>query len=156
MSITLIRNDRTSTPRALAPADFYLAQEASEPAGGGLAEAAALWRGTAGEQRVLAAERCDYARAVEWLATAIRKYSGEASVVMVESIDNLSKPQLIERFAEARGDEYQEIIRELQKLASVPSQRRAPGRVSRLRTRFNEIAEIDFFENPLQKRVQEL
>src|SRR5579862_6738773 len=92
----------------------------------------------------------------EWLATAIRKYSGEASVVMVESIDNLSKPQLIERFAEARGDEYQEIIRELQKLASVPSQRRAPGRVSRLRTRFNEIAEIDFFENPLQKRVQEL
>jgi hypothetical protein len=92
----------------------------------------------------------------EWLATAIRKYSGEASVVMVESIDNLSKPQLIGRFAEARGNEYQEIIRELQKLASVPSQRRTFGRVSRLRTRFNEIAEIDFFESPLQKRVQDL
>ncbi len=92
----------------------------------------------------------------EWLATAIRKYSGEASVVMVESIDNLSTPQLIERFAEARGNEYQEIIRELQKLASVSSQRRAPGRVSRLRTRFNEIAEIDFFGSPLQKRVQDL
>jgi hypothetical protein len=92
----------------------------------------------------------------EWLATAIRKYSGEASVVMVESIDNLSAPQLIGRFAEARGNEYQEIIRELQKLESVPSQRRAFGRVSRLRTRFNEIAEIDFFESPLQKRVQEL
>jgi hypothetical protein len=92
----------------------------------------------------------------EWLATAIRKYSGEASVVMVESIDNLSTPQLIGRFAEARGNEYREIIRELQKLASVPSQRRAFGRVSRLRTRFNEIAEVDFFESPLQKRVQEL
>jgi hypothetical protein len=92
----------------------------------------------------------------EWLATVIRKYSGEASVVMVESIDNLSKPQLMERFAAARGNEYQEIIRELQKLASVPSQRTAPGRVSRLRTRFNEIAEVDFFESPLQKRVQEL
>ena len=92
----------------------------------------------------------------EWLATAIRKYSGEASVVMVESIDNLSKPQLIGRFAEARANEYQEIIRELQKLAVVPSQKRAFGRVSRLRTRFNEIAEIDFFNSPLQKRVQEL
>jgi hypothetical protein len=92
----------------------------------------------------------------EWLATAIRRYSGEASVVMVESIDNLSKPQLIGRFAEARANEYQEIIRELQKLAVVPSQKRAFGRVSRLRTRFNEIAEIDFFNSPLQKRVQEL
>jgi hypothetical protein len=92
----------------------------------------------------------------EWLAAAIRKYSGEASVVMVESIDNLSTPQLIGRFAEARANEYQEIVRELQKLASVPSQRRAFGRVSRLRTRFNEIAEVDFFESPLQKRVQEL
>jgi hypothetical protein len=77
-------------------------------------------------------------------------------VVMVESIDNLSTPQLIGRFAEARANEYQEIVRELQKLASVPSQRRAFGRVSRLRTRFNEIAEVDFFESPLQKRVQEL
>ena len=28
--------------------------------------------------------------------------------------------------------------------------------MSRLRTRFNEIAEVDFFESPLQKRVQEL
>ena len=92
----------------------------------------------------------------EWLATAIRRYSGEASVVMVESIDNLSKPQLIGRFAEARANEYQEIIRELQKLAVVPSQKRAFGRVSRLRTRFNEIAEINFFNSPLQKRVQEL
>jgi hypothetical protein len=92
----------------------------------------------------------------EWLAAAIRKYSGEASVVMVESIDNLSTPQLINRFAKARGSEYQEIVRELEKLASVPSQRRAFGRVSRLRTRFNEIAEVDFFECPLQKRVQEL
>src|SRR5579864_1006325 len=92
----------------------------------------------------------------EWLATTIRKYSGEASVVMVDSIDNLSTPQLIARFAEARGNEYQEMMRELQKLASVPSQRRAFGLVGRLRRRFNEIAEIDFFESPLQKRVQEL
>jgi hypothetical protein len=92
----------------------------------------------------------------EWLATAIRKYSGEASVLMVESIDNLSTPQLIGRFAEARANEYQEIIRELQKLASVQSQNRAPGRVSRLRARFNEIAEIDFFGSLLQKRVREL
>src|SRR6266849_2867633 len=56
----------------------------------------------------------------EWLAAAIRKYAGEASVVKVQSIDNLSTPQLIGRFAEARAREYQELIGELQKRSSVP------------------------------------
>jgi hypothetical protein len=92
----------------------------------------------------------------EWLATAIRKYAGEASVVKVQSIDNLSAPQLVGRFAEARARDYQELIRELQKIFSVPPHKRASGRVSRLRARFREIVEIDFFASPLQKRVGEL
>ena len=92
----------------------------------------------------------------EWLATAIRKYAGEASVVKVQSIDNLSTPQLVGRFAEARAREYQELIRELQKLSSVPRHKRAPGRLSHLRGRFREIVEIDFFNSPLQKRVEGL
>ncbi|HWH57291.1 MAG TPA: chromate resistance protein ChrB domain-containing protein, partial [Terriglobales bacterium] len=92
----------------------------------------------------------------EWLATAIRKYAGEASVVKVQSIDNLSTPQLVERFAEVRAREYQELIRELQKLSSVPLHKRAPGQLSRFRGRFREIVEIDFFNSPLQKRVEEL
>jgi hypothetical protein len=92
----------------------------------------------------------------EWLATAIRKYTGDASVVLIQSIDNLSTPQLIGRFTEARTGEYQELIRELNKLSSIPPEKRAPGRVARLRSRFREIAEIDFFSSPLQKRVQEL
>jgi hypothetical protein len=64
MSITLIGNGRITTLRALAPADFYIAQEASEPAGGGLAKAAALWRGAAWEQRILASKQRDYAGTV--------------------------------------------------------------------------------------------
>src|SRR5437868_5672399 len=39
----------------------------------------------------------------QWLATAVRKYEGDASIVRVQSIDNLSTPQLIGRFAEARS-----------------------------------------------------
>src|SRR5260370_13345424 len=54
----------------------------------------------------------------QWLATAIRKYGGDASVVHVDSIDNLSKPHLIARFAEARPREYQELIRELHAFSS--------------------------------------
>ncbi len=90
----------------------------------------------------------------EWLATSIRKYAGEASVVKVQSIDNLTTPQLIGRFAEARAREYQELIRELQKLS--PDRKRGPDRLSRLRARFREIAEVDFFNSPLQRRVEEL
>ncbi|HEV2388132.1 MAG TPA: chromate resistance protein ChrB domain-containing protein [Candidatus Acidoferrales bacterium] len=96
----------------------------------------------------------------EWLATAIRKdageASGEASVVQVQSIDNLSTPQLVARFAEARAGKYRELIRELQKLSSLPPHKRVPGGLSHLRGRFREIVEIDFFNSPLQKRVEEL
>jgi hypothetical protein len=92
----------------------------------------------------------------EWLATAIRKYAGEASVVKVQSIDNLSSPQLVARFAEARSREYQNLIRDLQKLSSVARDMRVSSRASRLRARFREIVEIDFFNSPLQKKVEEL
>lgn len=92
----------------------------------------------------------------QWLATAIRKYGGDASIVHVRSIDNISTPQLVGRFAEARAREYQELIRDLEKFSSVPVQKRAVGRLSRLRSRFQEIAEVDFFDSPLQKRVGEL
>ena len=92
----------------------------------------------------------------EWLATAIRRYAGEASVVKVQSIDNLSTHQLVGRFAEARAREYQDLIRELQKFSTILPHKHAPGRLSRLRVRFREIAEIDFFQSPLQKRVEEM
>ena len=92
----------------------------------------------------------------EWLAQVIRKYAGEASVVSIQSIDNLSTSQLATRFTEARARDYQELIRELQKISSVAPQQRASGRMSRLRARFREIVGIDFFGCPLQKRVEDL
>jgi hypothetical protein len=68
----------------------------------------------------------------------------------------MSTPQLVGRFAEARAREYQELIRELQRLSSIPHQKRTSGRLRRLRVRFREIVEVDFFTSPLQKRVEEL
>jgi len=67
-----------------------------------------------------------------------------------------STPQLVTRFAEARTREYQELIRQLQEFSSLPLQKQAVGRLSRLRSRFQEIVEVDFFASPLQKRVAEL
>src|SRR6267154_349595 len=92
----------------------------------------------------------------QWLATAIRKYGGDASIVHVQGIDNISTPQLIGRFAEARAREYQELIRHLQKFSDIPQPKRALGHLSRLRSRFQEIVEVDFFSSPLQKRAAAL
>lgn len=92
----------------------------------------------------------------EWLAQAIRKYAGEASVVRVQSIDNLPTPKLVARFAEARARDYQDLIRDLQKLSGVAPYKRGSGRINRLRARFREIVEVDFFDSPLQKRAEAL
>ena len=92
----------------------------------------------------------------QWLARTIRKYGGDASVVRVESIDNLSTPQLKARFSEARAREYQELIQEIKALTGGDSERGSGTRLSRLRNRFQEIVEVDFFDSPLQVRVREL
>jgi hypothetical protein len=92
----------------------------------------------------------------QWLAASIRKYGGDASIVQVQGIDNISTPQLIGRFAEARTREYQELIRQVREFSDTPRPKQAVGRLSRLRSRFQEIVEVDFFESPLQKRVEEL
>src|SRR6266478_4902023 len=55
----------------------------------------------------------------QWLATSIRKYGGDSSIVHVQEIDNISTPQLIGRFAEARSREYQELIRQLQEFSDM-------------------------------------
>src|SRR5260370_22553252 len=54
----------------------------------------------------------------QWLATAIRKYGGDASIVHVGSINNISTPQLSRPFEEAppRGD--QDVSHEGPKLSS--------------------------------------
>ena len=92
----------------------------------------------------------------QWLATAIRRYGGEASVVRVESIDNLSPAQLRGRFSEARVREYQGLIQQVQALMRHGGVRVTASRLARLRNRFQEIVEIDFFDTPLQAQVREL
>src|SRR5215813_13445374 len=82
----------------------------------------------------------------QWLATAIRRYGGEASVVRVQSIDNLSPAQLRGSFSEARAREYQELIQQIQALTRRGEVRASTSRLARLRNRFHEIVEIDFFD----------
>jgi hypothetical protein len=87
----------------------------------------------------------------EWLATMIRSERGEASVVEVQSIDNHTAPRLKRLFTQARTSDYQDLLRDIRKVAITSSK---TGRAARLRNRFQEIASIDFFGSSLRDQVE--
>jgi hypothetical protein len=86
----------------------------------------------------------------EWLAAAIRKYKGQASVVQALSIGDLPARKLTQLFTEARSRDYEVILKELR------NPKRPSHQLSRIRKRFQEIVEIDFFNSPLRSRVEAL
>jgi hypothetical protein len=88
----------------------------------------------------------------EWLATAIRRYTGQASVVHVQAMDDLPSEKLVRLFIQARSKDYEALMREAKKLRG--RKNREPGELARLRRRFQEITAIDFFNSPLHGRVE--
>jgi len=89
----------------------------------------------------------------EWLATMIRGFKGEASVLQVQAIDDLPSDVLKEQFRQERKSDYTVLIREVQQLKpSVPG---FATQLVRLKKRFEEIQEIDFFENSLRAKAEE-
>jgi hypothetical protein len=92
----------------------------------------------------------------EWLAAAIRNYRGDASVVEVQAIDNLSNPQLAGKFREASTRSFRALLRDAQRIIASPVARRPPAKINRLRQRFQEIAATDFFGSSLRGRVERL
>jgi hypothetical protein len=93
---------------------------------------------------------------MEWLAEAIRSYKGQASVVQVHGFDDLSADRLKRLFIEARTRDYQKLLHEAKKILALSSSRRPGGRLNRIRRRFLELQDIDFFTSPLQAKVENL
>jgi len=93
---------------------------------------------------------------MEWLATAIRSYKGQASVVQVQGFDDLSPEQLKGLFIEARSHDYQRLLHDLKKYLALSPSRRPAGHLKRIRRRFQELQEIDFFESPLSTKVESM
>lgn len=89
----------------------------------------------------------------EWLAAAIRKYEGQASVVEVHAIDDRPHQQLVQEFIQARSADYEELLKALRTKRSLSRHKRQPSRV---RKRFQEVSAIDFFNSPLRSRVEAL
>lgn len=89
----------------------------------------------------------------EWLAAEIESFDGEASVLVIESIDDTPPRTLEEQFRQARAGDYAGLIEEVGKLK--PTARGLSAQLSRLRQRYDEIAAIDFFENPLRRQAED-
>jgi hypothetical protein len=93
---------------------------------------------------------------MEWLAAAIRTYKGQASVVQVQAFDDLPAERLKGLFVEARSRDYQKLLHKAKKLLALSPSRRPNGRLNRIRRRFLELQDIDFFENPLRAKLENL
>jgi hypothetical protein len=93
---------------------------------------------------------------MEWLATAIRNYKGQASVVQVQGFDDLPQERLKALFTEARSQDYERLGHELKGLMSSPQKTKSKGHLNRLRRRFRAITAIDFFTTPSRSRVEAL
>lgn len=93
---------------------------------------------------------------MEWLAAAIRTYKGQASVVQVQAFDDLPAERLQGLFVEARSRDYQKLLHEAKKLLTLAPSRRPGGRLNRIRRRFLELQDIDFFGNPLRTKLENL
>ena len=93
---------------------------------------------------------------MEWLATTIRTYKGQASVVQVQGFDDLPSEQLKQLFVDARSRDYQKLLHEAKKVLALSPSRGPGGRLNRIRRRFLELQDIDFFGSPLRAKVENL
>jgi len=90
----------------------------------------------------------------EWIASSIRGFKGEAPVLQIQAIDDLSPEVLKEQFRIARKPDYAAFVSEVQQLKS--SEQGFSAQLTRLKRRLEEITEIDFFECPLRAKAEEV
>jgi hypothetical protein len=93
---------------------------------------------------------------MEWLATTIRSHKGQASVIQAQAFDDLPADVLKQKFIDARSRDYQKLLHEGKKMLALSPSRRPRSGVTRIRRRFQELRDIDFFESPLRVKLEKL
>lgn len=95
----------------------------------------------------------------QWLAQQIRDGGGDATLIRVSEIENLSTEAVTALFNEARAADYQELISSLNELLKQNRRKKSESfqpEVERIRGRFSELREIDFFNSPRAHDVETL
>jgi hypothetical protein len=92
---------------------------------------------------------------LQWLATAIRKHKGEASIIRAEAIGDLPAPEIVKLFNSARTAEYDALGEEVKKVLGTRGEP-PRGHLPRLQRRLQDIVERDAFGCPARGRVEAL
>src|SRR6516225_2396881 len=95
-----------------------------------------------------------------WVAREIIEAGGDASVCEATFVEGITNGEVIELFRSARGDDYLALISEIREIdeevrKSAEAEGWASGSmssVSKLRQKFTEIENIDFFEGPAREQ----
>jgi hypothetical protein len=99
---------------------------------------------------------------LQWLAQEIQRESGDATLVRVERIENMSTEDVVALFHEARDAEYgelaeryRELLQALERKTAAP-RRRLQEELTRLQKDYEKVRELDFFDAAGRAEVERL
>ena len=98
----------------------------------------------------------------QWLAQEIEREGGEATLIRVQQIENVSEADVLRLFHEPRDRDYRQLaVRYRKALAaldqkSAPKRARAAEELSRLTREHQRVRDIDFFDAPGGAEVRRL
>ena len=101
----------------------------------------------------------------QWVLREVVESGGDASLCEARFVDGLSDDQVMQLFRSAREDDYQEISRDLERIATSFSKKTKPSserkkrlvhELERIHKRLAEVAAIDFFGAPGRENTERL
>ena len=104
----------------------------------------------------------DHYELFQWLAQEIQRTGGEATLLRVEQIENMSSGEVIQLFHEARNADYRRLGGRYRKLLqnldrkSAASNPRVLAELAQLQREYEKLRELDFFEAPEGAEVERL
>jgi hypothetical protein len=89
----------------------------------------------------------DHYEQFQWLAQEVQRERGEATLLKVDRVENVTQPEVVRLFHEARNADYAVLTERYRKLGS--SRRpRAAREFARLARDLDRLSDIDFFDAP--------
>jgi hypothetical protein len=104
----------------------------------------------------------DHYELFQWLAQEIQRAGGEATLLRVEQIENMSSGEVIQLFHEARNADYRRLGGRYRKLLqgldrkSAANNPRVLAELAQLQRDYEKLHELDFFEAPEGAEVERL
>src|SRR3984893_1946341 len=104
----------------------------------------------------------DHYELFQWLAQEIQRAGGEATLLRVEQIENMSSGEVVQLFHEARNSDYRRLGGRYRKLLqsldrkSAATNPRVLAELTQLQRDYEKLHELDFFEAPEGAEVERL